>query len=89
MMRSMNLGNDLLCGDGDWPSGTGVVFQTLHATVEFSSPLLQQAIWRGILPSCAHHVFVDLIKTEVADDRTMADIVHIIRKQLCSMFNYI
>ena len=36
----MNLGNGLLCGDGDWLSPTGIVFQTIAATVEFSSRFL-------------------------------------------------
>ena len=40
----MNRGNGLLCGDGDWPSQMGVVFQTLPATFEFSSPLLHHAV---------------------------------------------
>ena len=39
----MNLGNDLMCGDGDWPSLMGIVFQTLPATVEFSSSFLHHA----------------------------------------------
>ena len=29
------------------------------------------------------------LETEVADDRTMADVVHIIRNHWCSMFNYL
>ena len=29
----MNLGNDVLCDDTDWPYRTGIVFQTLPATV--------------------------------------------------------
>ena len=32
----INLGNGLLCGDDDRPSVTGVVFQTLPTTFEFS-----------------------------------------------------
>ena len=44
----VNLGNGLLCGDGGWPSlgggGGDVVFQTLPATFEFSSPLLHHAV---------------------------------------------
>ena len=46
----MNLGNGLLYGDGDWPSRTGVVFQTLPAMFEFSSPLLHHAV-----PLFDHH----------------------------------
>ena len=46
----MNLGNGLLCGDGDWPSPSGVIFQTISATSEFSSPLLHHAVCRDILP---------------------------------------
>ena len=46
----MNLGNGLLCSDCDWPSPTGVVFQTITATFEFSILLLHHAVWRGILP---------------------------------------
>ena len=37
----MNLGNDFLCDDGVWPSPTGVIFQTLPATFEFSIPLYE------------------------------------------------
>ena len=40
----MNLGNGLLCGDGYWPSRTGVLFQTLPATFDFSSPHLHHAV---------------------------------------------
>ena len=36
----MNLGIGLLCSDCDWPSPTGVVFQTITATFEFSILLL-------------------------------------------------
>ena len=39
-----NLGNGLLCGDRDWPSPMGVIFQTLPAMFEFSSPLLRHAV---------------------------------------------
>ena len=46
----MNLGNGLQCDDSDWPSRTGVIFQTLPVTFEFSIPLLDHAVWRGILP---------------------------------------
>ena len=31
-------------GDGDWLSRTGVVFQTLTATFQFSSPLVLHAV---------------------------------------------
>ena len=40
----MNLGNGFLCSDSDWPSPTGVVFQTIPATFEFSIPLLHHAV---------------------------------------------
>ena len=40
----MNLGNGLLCSDFDWPSLTGVVFQTITATFEFSILLLHHAV---------------------------------------------
>ena len=46
----MNLGNGLLCSDFDWPSPTGVVFQTITAKFEFSILLLHHAVSRGILP---------------------------------------
>ena len=40
----MNLGNGLLCGDGDWPSRTGVVFQTIPLTFGFSILLHHHAV---------------------------------------------
>ena len=40
----MYLGNGLLCDDRDWPSPTGVVFQTIPATFEFNIPLLHHAV---------------------------------------------
>ena len=40
----MNLGSSFLCGDGDWPFRTGVVFQTLSVTFQFRSPLLHHAV---------------------------------------------
>ena len=46
----INLGNGLLCGDGDMPPPMGVVLKTLPATFEFSIPRLDHAVWRGILP---------------------------------------
>ena len=33
----MNLANGILCSDCDWPSPTGVVFQTITATFELAS----------------------------------------------------
>ena len=40
----MNHGKGFLCGDSDWPSLTGVIFQTIPATFEFSIPLLHHAV---------------------------------------------
>ena len=45
----MNLGNDILYGDGDAFSD-GVVIQTIPAKFEFSILLLHHAVWRGYLP---------------------------------------
>ena len=43
----MNLGNGLLCGDGDWLSPTGVVFQTIPGTFEFSIPFFFTILYEG------------------------------------------
>ena len=40
----INLGNGLLYGDGDWPSSTGLVFQTNPVTFKFSIPLLHHVV---------------------------------------------
>ena len=40
----INLGYGFLCGDVEWPSRTGVLFQTLPAMFEFSTPLLHHAV---------------------------------------------
>ena len=55
----MNLGNGLVCGYGDWPSRTGVVFQIIPATFESISPHLHNYVSRGIIPYCDHNVFMD------------------------------
>lgn len=50
----IDLVKTLMCGDNDWPSTTGVIFQALSAMFELSTPLLLHTLRKGILrlPPC-------------------------------------
>ena len=40
----MHIDSGTLCGEGDWSSPTGVIFQTIPAKFEFSIPLLHHVV---------------------------------------------